>query len=137
MLPANFGTRRLALILALTTPLALTSAHAVSTYSRTNAQFQELADTAALAGVNSLAASTDQPEDARIAAAIAAASNSIARKSGVIHALSPSIDHMTMSVTIDHPVKGTRTSSTAHYVSPGDAASSPQASTTSNRFSAL
>lgn len=130
MVPANLQKRHLALILALSA-FALTSAHAVSAHSRATAQLQELADNAALAGVNALAGSADQPQDARLATAIAAAKNVMTARPGMNPTMSSSIDRLTMSVVLDDIAKGTHVTATAHYIPPSDGRSSQQAANVS------
>jgi hypothetical protein len=88
---------------------------------------QEIADNAALAGVNALAASTGQPADARSAAAVAAAQTAVAGQSGTIRTLQPSIDGLTMSVVVEDADKGTQVSATARYIPAKDSRPARQA----------
>jgi hypothetical protein len=77
---------------------------------------QDLADNAALAGVNSLAINVDQPADVRSAGAIAAARTVIASQPGVVQRLQPSVEGLTMSVVVEDADKGLRASATARYI---------------------
>jgi hypothetical protein len=88
---------------------------------------QDIADNAALAGVNSLAASTGQPADARSAAAIAAARIVIATQPGIARRLQPSVDGLTMSVVVEDTDRGTRASATAQYIPAKDGQPARQA----------
>jgi|GEM_PF-5122173 len=73
-----FNGRHLALVAALAIPFAAAACYAASVHAGTTTHLQDVADDAALAGVNSLAASTGQSADARAAAAIAAAQTVVA-----------------------------------------------------------
>ena len=136
MRAAGFANWQIVLAAALIVPPGLISAYAMSNHPKANAALQELADNAALAGVNSLASSADQPQEARIAASVAAAKNAVVAKTGVLYAISPSIDHMTMSVVMDDRGKGSRVSSTAYYIPPSDELAPWQASAIADRPSA-
>ena len=96
---------------------------------------QDAADNAALAGVNSLAASAGQPADARSAAAMAAART--AAQSGIIRVLQPSVDGLTMSVVMEDADKGTQVSATATYVPAKDGRPPRQAINLSGTTAAL
>lgn len=113
--------------------LTLAAGYAASVDAKKNMRLQEAADNAALAGVNSLATSADQPAEARSAAAIAAAKSAIAGKAGVVRTLSPSVDGLTMSVTMEDADKGMRASATARYVPPKDGAPAREASNSPNQ----
>ena len=127
MARAFLSKRHLALIAALTIPFAVSACYAVSVHAKAHTRLQEVADNAALAGVNSLAVSADQPADARSAAAIAAARTVIATQSGVTGKLQPSVDGLTMSVIMEDADKGTRVSATARYIPAKDAQPARQA----------
>jgi hypothetical protein len=88
-------------------------------------RLQELTDTAALAGVNALAATAGQPDAARIEAANTAVSKILASRSEIVPVVSSSIDDMTTSValTTSSTGKGPAFTAMARYVSPGSAVS--------------
>lgn len=119
--------RHMAMIAALTTSVAITASYAASVHARTSTHLQEIADNAALAGVNALAASADQPAETRSAAAIAAAQTAAAGQSGTIRTLQPSVDGLTMSVVVEDADKGTQVSATARYIPAKDSRPARQA----------
>ena len=94
------------MVAALALPFAVSACYAMSIHARTNTRLQDIADNAALAGVNSLASNTDQPADARSAAAIAAARTIIATQPGIVQKLQPSVEELTMSVVVEDIDKG-------------------------------
>ena len=93
-----------------------------------DARLQELADDAALAGVNALAATEGQTDAKRIEAANAAVRKAIASRSEIVPIVSPSIDEMKMSValTTNNTGRGPAFTATARYVPPGSAVSPGQ-----------
>lgn len=109
-----FRTRNLALMAALILPFMAAHCYAMWVPAGTNTRLQEMADDAALAGVNSLATNTNQPADMRSAEAIAAARTVIASRPGIVRNLQPSIEALTMSVVVED--KGLRASATASYI---------------------
>jgi hypothetical protein len=111
-----FNRRGLAVMAAMALPLVATACFALSIRAGANTPLQDIADDAALAGVNSLAGDTDQPADARSAAAIAAARTIIASRSVIIPKLHPSIEGLTMSVVVEDADTGTRISAIAKYI---------------------
>jgi hypothetical protein len=111
-----FNKRSLAVMAAMALPFVAAACFALPIRAGANASLQDIADDAALAGVNSLATNTDQPADARSAAAIAAARTIIASRSGIIPRLQPSIEGLTMSVVMEDADKGTRVSAIAKYI---------------------
>ncbi|MBS0529085.1 MAG: hypothetical protein JSS22_06810 [Proteobacteria bacterium] len=127
MARASLSKRHLALIAALAVPFTVSACYAVAVHAGTNTQLQEVADNAALAGVNSLAASAEQPAGARSAAAIAAAKTVIAANSGIVRSLQPSVDGLTMSVTMEDMDKGTQVSAIARYIPAKDGQTPRQA----------
>jgi hypothetical protein len=133
MVRATLGKRYFAVILVLGLPLALSAGYAASMDAKANMRLQEVADNAALAGVNSLATNSDEPAEARSAAAIAAARSAIAEKSGLPRILSPSVDGLTMSVTVEDADKAKRASATARYVPPKDGKPAREASNSPNQ----
>lgn len=94
-----------------------------------DAKLQELADNAALAGVNALAASEGQIDARRFEVASAAVRQVIASHAGIVPIISPSIDEMRMSValTTSNTGRGPAFTATARYVQPGSAMSPGQA----------
>lgn len=84
-------------------------------------KFQELADNAALAGVDALLRTEGLPEAVRIEAARAAATSIVAAKEPATTVLAPVTDGMTMSVTLTRNAtgKGSAVTSKARYVEPG------------------
>ena len=91
----------------------------------TDAKLQELADHAALAGVNALVATEGQTDARRIEAVNAAVRKSIASRSEIVPIVSPSLDDMKVSValTTSNTGKGAAFTATARYVQPGSAVS--------------
>lgn len=90
-----------------------------------DAKLQALADEAALAGVNALAASEGQTDAKRYELAGAAVRKVIASRNEVVPIVSPSIDEMTMSVALSTNTtgRGPALTATARYVQPGSAVS--------------
>ena len=111
-----FNRRGLAVMAAMALPFVAAACFALSIRAKANAPLQDIADDAALAGVNSLAGDTDQPADARSTAAVAAARTIIASRSGIIPRLQPSIERLTMSVVMEDVDTGTRISAIAKYI---------------------
>jgi hypothetical protein len=111
-----FHRRNVALIAAVILPFVGATSYAIWNHAGTNTPLQEIADNAALAGVNSLATNTDQPADLRSAAAVAAARTVIASRPGIIQKLQPSIEALTMSVVVEDVDKGLRAAATASYI---------------------
>lgn len=124
-----FNKQSLALVAALALPFAVSACYAMSIHARTNTRLQDIADNAALSGVNSLASNTDQPADARSAAAIAAARTIIATQPGIVQKLQPSVEELTMSVVVEDIDKGTQASATARYIPAKDSQPGQQPST--------
>ena len=122
-----FNKQSLALVAAVAFPFVVSACYAVSIHARTNTRLQDIADNAALAGVNSLAAHTDQPADARSAAAIAAARTIIETQPGIARRLQPSVEELTMSVIVEDIDKGTQASATAKYIPAKDSQPARQA----------
>ena len=86
-----------------------------------DAKLQALADEAALAGVNALAATEGQTDAKRYEAANAAVRKVIASRGEIVPIVSPSIDEMKMSVALSTNTtgRGPALTATAHYVQPG------------------
>jgi hypothetical protein len=86
-----------------------------------DAKLQALADEAALAGVNALAATEGQSDAKRIEAANAAVRKALASRSNIAPITSPSIDEMTVSVALptSSSGRGPAFTATARYVQPG------------------
>jgi hypothetical protein len=103
-------------VMAMALPFVTAACFALSIRAGANTPLQDVADDAALAGVNSLAANADQPAGVRSAEAIAAARTVIASRSGIVQRLQPSIEGLTMSVVMEDADKGTRVSATAKYI---------------------
>jgi hypothetical protein len=93
-----------------------------------DARMQALADEAALAGVNALAATEGQTDAKRIEAANAAVRKALTSRSDIAPITSPSIDDMTVSVAlpINGSGRGTAFTATARYVQPGSPVSPGQ-----------
>lgn len=118
-------------IIALAGLLALgASAYAVvqQRAAAANRHLQELADTAALAGVNALVAPTAQTDAQRIETANAAARNVLALHGEPAPLVLSSLEDMTTSValTTGSIGKGSTITATARYVPPGKAISANQ-----------
>jgi hypothetical protein len=94
-----------------------------------DAKLQELADMAALAGVNALAAAEDRTDAKRLEAVNAAVRKVIASRAEIVPIVSPSIDELKVSValTTSNTGKGPAFTATARYVRPGLAMSPGQA----------
>ena len=106
-----------ALLLAGATSFAIVQQQTATAGTR----LQALADEAALAGVNALAATEGQTDAKRIEAANTAIQKVVAPLSDIKPIVSPSIDEMKMSVTLAtrHGGRGPAVFSTASYVQPG------------------
>jgi len=93
-----------------------------------DAHMQALADEAALAGVNALAATEGQTEAKRIEAAHAAVNKVMASRGEITPIITPSIDEMKMSVALTHSNtgRGRALLATARYVTAGAAVSPAQ-----------
>ena len=100
--------------------------------AKADTQLQELADHAALAGVNALAATEGLTDAKRLEAANAAVKKAIASRPEILPIVSPSIDGLTMSValTTSNTGRGHAVTATARYVQPGVAMSSGQSAET-------
>lgn len=120
MLTHNFSKRTAVFILAMALPIAATSATVVSNNFKPDAKLQELADNAALAGVNAMAANSTQPAQVRVQASISAVKEVIANKPGLTGDISASVDSMTTSVVLSNPTTRKPISATAHYILPND-----------------
>lgn len=94
-----------------------------------NASLQELADHAALAGVNALAETEGASDATRLEAAHAAVRKVIASRAGIVPIISPSIEELKMSVALTTSTtgRGPALTATARYVQPGSAMSPGQA----------
>jgi hypothetical protein len=90
-----------------------------------DAKLQALADDAALAGVNALAATEGQTDTKRLEAANAAVRKVIAARGEIVPIVSPSIEEMKMSValTTNTTGRGPALTAPARYVQPGSAVS--------------
>jgi hypothetical protein len=110
--------------------LAGATSYAVAQQKTANAdaQLQELADHAALAGVNALAATEGQTDARRLQAANVAVKKAIASRPEIQPIVSPSIGGLTMSValTTSNTGRGHAVTATARYVQPGVAMSAGQ-----------
>jgi hypothetical protein len=98
---------------------------AKQTYAAADTTMQDLADHAALAGVNALAATEGQIDARRIEAANAAVYKVVASRSEIVPITFPSLDGMKVSVALtgSNTGKGRAVTSTARYVQPGSAVS--------------
>jgi hypothetical protein len=110
--------------------LAGATSYAVAQQRTANAdaRLQELADNAALAGVNALAATAGQTDAKRFEAANVAVKKAIASYPEIQPIISPSIDGLTTSValTTSNTGRGHAVTATARYVQPGVAMSPGQ-----------
>jgi hypothetical protein len=120
-----FRRRNLALMAAMALPLAGVTGFALSIHAGANTHLQEIADDAALAGVNSLAANIDRPADVSSAEAITAARTVIASQPALIQRIQPSVDGLTMSVVVEDAGNRMQASATARYVPAKDGRSVP------------
>ena len=104
---------------------AATAVAAKQMYVAADVSMQDLADHAALAGVNALAATEGQSDAQRIEAANAAVYKVVSARSEIVPIAFPSIDDMKVSValTAGNTGKGTAFAATARYVQPGAAMS--------------
>lgn len=93
-----------------------------------DARLQELADHAALAGVNALAATEGESDASRLAAADAAVRKVIASRAEIVPIISPSIEELKMSVALTTSAtgRGPALTATARYVPPGSSMSPEQ-----------
>jgi hypothetical protein len=122
---------RVAVVAMATLLLAGTTTYAVTMQktSRADARMQELADNAALAGVNALAATEGESDAKRFEVASAAVRKVVALRSEIVPIISPSIDDMRMSVALTTSTtgRGPAVTATARYVQPGTALSPKEA----------
>ncbi len=121
-----FSRRSFAVMAATALPFVTAAGFVMSIHAGTNTRLQDIADDAALAGVNSLAANIDQPAEMRLAEAMAAAGTVLATQPGIVQRLSPSVEGLSMSVAVEDSSKGMRASATARYVPAKDRRSVPQ-----------
>jgi hypothetical protein len=128
MFPAGYHKARWAIAAALiAAPIVVGAAfYAAINSTAPESDLQQVADDAALAGVNALAASIGQPPQKRIDAAVAAASAAVAQSGHEVRKVEASPEQMTSSVTLAEP-DGSDVTSTARYIAPSDG-SSAQAS---------
>jgi hypothetical protein len=123
----SLGKYRVAVITMAALLLAGATSYAVAQQkaAAADARLQELADDAALAGVNALAATEGQSDAKRIDAANDAVRKAIASRAEIVPIISPSIDEMKVSValTTSNTGRGPGFSATARYVQPGSALS--------------
>jgi hypothetical protein len=124
----TFFSKRACVVMATAAlPVVASTVFALSVHSRTSARLQDIADDAALAGVNLLAANVDQARDITSREAIAAAKAVIASQPGIVQKLQPSVEGLTMSVVVEDTGKDIRASATARYVPAKDGRKVPQA----------
>lgn len=120
-------TYRLGVIAMAALLLAGATSYAVAHQKTANAdaRLQELADHAALAGVNALAATEGLTDAKRFEAANVAVKKAIASRPEIQSIVSPSLDALTMSValTTSNTGRGHAVTATARYVQPGAAMS--------------
>jgi hypothetical protein len=120
-------TYRLGVIAMAALLLAGATSYAVAHQKTANAdaRLQELADHAALAGVNALAATEGVTDAKRLEAANVAVKKAIASRPEIQPIVSPSLDGLTMSValTTSNTGRGHAVTATARYVQPGMAMS--------------
>jgi PleD family two-component response regulator len=90
---------------------------ALKSHSLRNKGLQELADTAALAGVNSLVATNNQTDEARIHASVSAAHKVLSIKPDVVTTVSPSIHQLSVAVLLKD-TSNSRISAVAYYIPP-------------------
>lgn len=105
---------------AIAVPLGFAAALAVAHLDSPDAPLQRLADEAALAGVNALAATQGQPEDRRIAASVAAAGKVVSGQPAIIRSIAPSSDGMIVAVVLSGPNNRAMSSAAARYVAPSE-----------------
>jgi hypothetical protein len=120
-------TYRLGVIAMAALLLAGATSYAVAQQKTANAdaRLQELADHAALAGVNALAATEGLTDAKRLEAANVAVKKAIASRPEIQPIVSSSLDGLTMSValTTSNTGRGHAVTATARYVQPGAAMS--------------
>jgi hypothetical protein len=126
MVDTFFRRRRLALMATMALPFAAAAGFALSIHAGANTRLQDIADDAALAGINSLAANIDRPADVSSAEAIAAARTVIASRPAIVQRLQPSVDGLTMSVVVEDAGNRMQASATARYVPAKDGRSVPR-----------
>ena len=130
MIGTTLRISRFGAIAAAALLLATASGYALSQKqtAAADARLQELADHAALAGVNALVSSEGQSDAKRLEAANAAVYQVAASRSDIKPIVFPSLDDMKVSValTTSNTGKGAAFTATARYVQPGAALSSGQ-----------
>jgi hypothetical protein len=121
MAPAAYRKRLFGVAaVAIAVPLGFALALGTATLSRPDAPLQRLADEAALAGVNALAASQGQPDHSRVSASIEAASKVVSGQPAIIRSITPSGDAMTVAVVLADPDNRAVSSAAARYIAPSD-----------------
>lgn len=121
MFPAGFRNRLIGMAaVVVAVPLGFAAAYTASNFACSDAPLQRLADEAALAGVNSLAASVGQPEDQRVEASVAAARQVLSARQSAIRLITTSTDGLKLSVVLNDPENHARASATARYIPPSD-----------------
>lgn len=115
--------RRRSVFIAIPAVALVVSAGAFAAYEASVARtekFQELADNAAIAGINALVKTQGLPDAVRVEAARIAASNVVAAQEQGATVLAPTTDGMTMSVTLTRNAtgKGSAVTAKARYVEP-------------------
>jgi predicted outer membrane protein len=114
------SNRRMAAPLAmlLAVPFGLGALYAVPMLARTDPPLQRLADEAALAGVNALAASQPLTAPRRAAVSTAAAERMLGDRKATIRAVTPAADKLEVSVELTDPATQASATATARYVPP-------------------
>ena len=124
MFPAGFRRYRWGILAVLmTAPAGLASAYTASIIATPDARLQQIADDAALAGVNALAASVGLPEQSRIDAAVAATRAEAARAGRDLRGATASPEQLTFSVTVSDQGRRGEATATARYVAPSEGSS--------------
>ena len=109
-------TAPLALLLA--APVGFGAVYAVPLLHRTDPPLQRLADEAALAGVNALAAAAPLTAQRRDAVSAAAAQRVLGHRPASVRASQASTDTLEVSVEVTDPASQQRAQATARYLPP-------------------
>uniref|UniRef100_Q07M96 Uncharacterized protein n=1 Tax=Rhodopseudomonas palustris (strain BisA53) TaxID=316055 RepID=Q07M96_RHOP5 len=120
MSPAGFSKRFVGGIAMAALTLAIGTALVAVNWSRPQARLQQIANDAALAGVNALVESVGQPGAERIRTSVAAAQAALADRSGALRSLSGSAEELTLSVVLVDPRAGAQAAARAIYQPPSD-----------------
>lgn len=113
--------KRIGSIVALAAlPLIAVTAYAVTSFASVERPLQRIANEAALASVNALAASHDPSEEGRTAISTAAARRAVGERSAQVRAVTPSRAELKVSIELIDPATRASAVATARYLPPSE-----------------